>query len=116
MRQKAREDAKMAQVNNEQMAAMQQSKIAAESQKEAQKINLELERDLRLLKGEQENIVVGESAKRETVIVKGDIDKEILELANKLKIEAEAAGVGYDSTKSTMPKTMGGEPDININP
>lgn len=113
MRKKAMQEAKMEQQRNQLAMQAQQQKIQAESEKEAQSQRMKLEGELAKIKADQENIILKEQENRQTVTLKGDIDKELLELAHKLKVQAEVSGAGYDADNDTMPKEIGGEPSVS---
>lgn len=61
-----------------------------------------------------EAISLKEKERRETVMVTIEGRERLVELAQKLKIEAAAAGAGYDKDTNQMPVAVGGEPDMSV--
>lgn len=113
MREKQRADEQIAEAEAARQSELIQQSAEAEMQKSQQEAQAKMEAEIAKLKALQENIAVEEAAKRETVVLKGEINERMLRLAHELKMEAMMLGAGYDSERDSIPNEAGGEPQIN---
>jgi len=112
IRDKERMDAKRQGELIQQQAQADQAKLQSEMQKDASIQELKTKGEIQQIEAQKGNIQLEQQEKRETEVVKGDQKAEIIKLAHKLKIEAEASGLGYNADKDSMPMEIGGEPNL----
>jgi len=112
IRDKERMDAKRQGELIQQQAQADQAKLQSEMQKDASIQELKTKGEIQQIEAQKGNIQLEQQEKRETEVVKGDQKAEIIKLAHKLKMEAEASGLGYNADKDSMPMEIGGEPNL----